>query len=171
MIRGDIVDIGHAVETIVGCTVVSVCLSLGVELREVLQGEGLCFVLVGKHFIFCHLFFGEAVALVHLPYKVEGFGLLRNDDVDALAFLLKFGELATKRDNVRCVGYPGMVECLGCVSVLLYHNLAPVGVEMIDDGLDGLACIAKVFLIEFFDILLLDAVDDALHSNGGDCLL
>jgi hypothetical protein len=41
---------------------------------------------------------------------------------------------------------------------------------MIDDGLDGLVCIAKVFLI-VLDILLLDAVDDALYSNGGDCLL
>ncbi len=64
-----------------------------------------------------------------------------------------------------------MVERLGCVGALLRHDLAPVGVEMIDDGLDGLICIAKIFFVEFFNALLLDAVDDALHADGGDGLL
>ncbi len=64
-----------------------------------------------------------------------------------------------------------MVECLGCVGALLRHDLAPVGAEMIDDGLDGLICIAKIFFVEFFNVLLLHAVDDALHDDGGDGLL
>ncbi len=88
MIGGDVVDVGHAVESIVGCTVISIRLLLGVELHEVLQSEGPCFVVVDKHFIFCHLFFGEIVALVHFPKKVEGFGLLGDDDLDGLAFFL-----------------------------------------------------------------------------------
>jgi hypothetical protein len=64
-----------------------------------------------------------------------------------------------------------MVECLGCVGVLHHHDLAPVCAEMIDDGLDGLICIAKIFFVEFFNVLLLDAVNDALHADGGDGLL
>jgi hypothetical protein len=64
-----------------------------------------------------------------------------------------------------------MVECLSCVGALLPHDLAPVGAEMIDDGLDGLICIAKIFFVKFFNVLLLDAVNDSLHANGGDGLL
>ncbi len=64
-----------------------------------------------------------------------------------------------------------MVECLGCVGALLSHDLAPVGAEMINDGLDGLIRVTKIFFVEFFNVLLLDAVDDALHANGGDGLL
>jgi hypothetical protein len=87
LIGGDIVDVGLAVESAVGRTVVSIRLSLGIELREALQSEGPCFVLVNKHFIFCHLFFGEIVSLIHLPNK-EGFGFLGDDDIDGLAFFL-----------------------------------------------------------------------------------
>ncbi len=72
---------------------------------------------------------------------------------------------------MRRVGHPGMVERLGCDGVLLCYDLAPVGAEMIDDGLDGLICVAKIFFVEFFNALLLDAVDDALHTDGGDGLL
>ncbi len=64
-----------------------------------------------------------------------------------------------------------MVECLGCVGALLHHDLAPVGAEMIDDGLDGLIRVAKIFFVEFFKVLLLNAVDDALHTDGGDGFL
>ncbi len=32
-------------------------------------------------------------------------------------------------------------------------------------------CVAKVFFVEFFDLLFFDAVDDALYSYGSDCLL
>ncbi len=64
-----------------------------------------------------------------------------------------------------------MVERLGCVGALLCHDLAPVGAEMINDGLDGLICIAKIFFVDFFNVLLFNAVDDALHADGGDGLL
>ena len=64
-----------------------------------------------------------------------------------------------------------MVECLSCVGALLCHDLAPVGAEMINDGLDGLICIAKIFFVDFFNVLLFNAVDDALHADGGDGLL
>ncbi len=77
----------------------------------------------------------------------------------------------SERDDVRRVGHPGMVERLGCVGALLHHDLAPVGAEMIDDGLDGLIRVAKIFFIEFFNVLLLDAVNDAMHTNGGTGLL
>jgi hypothetical protein len=36
---------------------------------------------------------------------------------------------------------------------------------------DGLIGIAKVVFVEFFAVLLFDAVDDALYSDGSDCLL
>ncbi len=88
MIGRDVVDVGHAVKSAVGHLVVSIRLSLGIELHEVLQSEGPFFFLVYEHFIFCHLFFGEIVALVHLPNKVEGFGLLGDDAIDGLAFFL-----------------------------------------------------------------------------------
>ncbi len=29
----------------------------------------------------------------------------------------------------------------------------------------------KVVFVEFFDVLFFDAADDALYSNGSDCLL
>ncbi len=61
---------------------------VGVELHEVLQSEGPCFVIVNKHFIFCHLFFSEIVTLVHFPNKVEGFGLLGDDDIDGITLFL-----------------------------------------------------------------------------------
>ncbi len=32
-------------------------------------------------------------------------------------------------------------------------------------------CVAKLVFVEFFDVLFFDAVDDALHSYGSDCLL
>ncbi len=64
-----------------------------------------------------------------------------------------------------------MVERLDCIGALLCHDLAPVGVEMIDDGLDDLICLAKIFFVESFNVLLLNAVDDALHTDGGDSLL
>jgi hypothetical protein len=64
-----------------------------------------------------------------------------------------------------------MVEHLGCLGALLCHDLAPVGAEMINDGLDGLIHVAKIFFFEFFNVLLLNAVDDVLHANGGDGLL
>ncbi len=42
---------------------------------------------------------------------------------------------------------------------------------MINDGLDGLIYIAKIFFVEFFNVSLLNAVDDALYADGGDGLL
>jgi hypothetical protein len=42
---------------------------------------------VGLYFILDHLVFGVVVALVHLPNKVEGFGFVRDDDVDGLDWL------------------------------------------------------------------------------------
>ena len=42
---------------------------------------------------------------------------------------------------------------------------------MIDDRFDCLIRVAEIFLVELFDVLFLDAVDDALHANGGDSLL
>ncbi len=32
-------------------------------------------------------------------------------------------------------------------------------------------CVAKVVFVELVDVLFFDAVNDALHSDGNDCLL
>ncbi len=55
---------------------------------------------VGLHFVLGHLFFGVVFALVHFPNKVEGFGFVRDDDVDVLALLLLFVKLMAKGDDV-----------------------------------------------------------------------
>jgi hypothetical protein len=55
---------------------------------------------VGLHFLLGHLFFGVVVALVHLPNKVEGFGFVRDDDVDVLALLMLFVMLTAGGDDV-----------------------------------------------------------------------
>jgi hypothetical protein len=42
---------------------------------------------------------------------------------------------------------------------------------MVENTSDGVVGIPKVLLIEFFDILFFDAVDDALDTNVGDHFL
>jgi hypothetical protein len=44
-------------------------------------------------------------------------------------------------------------------------------VQRCKEGLYPLVGIAKVVLIELLDVLLLNAVNDALYTNVGDCLL
>jgi hypothetical protein len=51
------------------------------------------------------------------------------------------------------------------------HDLAPVGLEMVENTFDGVLGVTKIFFVEFFDELFLDAVNDALHVNVGDHLL
>ncbi len=82
-----------------------------------------------------------------MPDKVEGFGFVRNDDVDCLASFLLLGEFASKRDDVGHVGYPCLIEGFGGVSS-----------EMVEDTFDG---VTKIFFVEFFDVLFFDSVDDA----------
>ncbi len=113
---------------------------------------------------------GEVVALVHFPNEVEGFGFVGDDDVDRLAFFLLLGELPAKCDDVGHVGYPCLIESVGGVSAFPCHDLAPVGLEMVENTFDGVVGVPKVLFVEFFDILFFDAVDYAL-ANAGDCLL
>ncbi len=51
---------------------------------------------VGLHFVLGNLVFGVVLALVHLPNDVEGFGFIRDDDVDGLALFLMFFKLTAK---------------------------------------------------------------------------
>ena len=119
---------------------------------------------------FCQLVFAEVVALVHLSHKVEGFGLIGDDDPNHLAFFLLFCELRAKRD-VCHVGDPRLVKCFGGVSALPCHDLAPVGLKIVKDTFDGVAGIPKVFFVELFDILFFNAVHNLLDANVRDCLL
>jgi hypothetical protein len=102
---------------------------------------------------------------------VEGFCFVGNDDVDRLAFFLLLGEMPAKCDDVGHVGYPSLIEGFGGVSAFPCHDLAPVGSEMAENTFDGVVGVPEVLFVEFVDILFFDAVDDALDTNVGDCLL
>jgi hypothetical protein len=160
-----------ALESAVCCFVVA----LGLAKREKIHEVGKCFVpdllCIREDLVLGHLLLGEVVALVHLPDKVEGFGFVGNDDVDCLAFFLLLGELPAKCDDVCHVGYPCLIEGFGGVSAFPCHDLAPVGLEMVENTFDGVVGVPKVLFIEFFDILFLDAVNDALNTDVGDRLL
>jgi hypothetical protein len=98
-------------------------------------------------------------------------GLVEDDDIDRAALLLKFHQLTTKRDDMNGAGYPCMVECLGGIRAFLDHHLTPIGAKVCKKGLYCLVGIAKVVLIELLNVLLLNAVDDALYTYVGDGLL
>ncbi len=126
---------------------------------------------VGLNFVLGHLVFGDVVALVHLPNKVEGFGFVQDDDVDGLALFLLFVKLMVKGDDVGGRGDPCLIECLSSIGALFRHDLATFRVEVCQERFDGLVCIAKVVFVEFFNVLFFNAVDDVLYSYGSDCLL
>ncbi len=99
------------------------------------------------------------------------FGLVGDDDVDCAALLLKFCQLTTKRDDMSGAGYPCVVGSFGGICAFLGHHLAPICVKVFKEGLYCLVGTAKGVLIEFRNILLLNAVDDALYTYVGDSLL
>ncbi len=68
-------------------------------------------------------------------------------------------------------GYPCVVESFGGISVFLGHHLTPICAKVLEEGLYCLVGVAKVVLIELLGILLLNAVNDALYTYVGDCLL
>jgi hypothetical protein len=82
-----------------------------------------------------------------------------------------FAELAAEGNDVSHVGDPCLIEKLGCVRALSDHDFAPVSAKMVKYGFDGAVGVPKVLLVEFFDVLLFDTVDDLLHPNVGDHLL
>ena len=51
------------------------------------------------------------------------------------------------------------------------HDFAPVGLEMMEYTFDGAVGVTEIFFVEFFDVLLFNAVNDALHAKIGDRLL
>jgi hypothetical protein len=118
-----------------------------------------------------HWVFGVVVALVHLPNKVEGFGFIRDDDVDGLALFLLLVKLTAKGDDVGGQVDPCLIECLSSIGALFCHDLAPFRAEVCQEHFDGLICIAKVVFAEFSNVLFFNAVNDALYSYGSDCLL
>ncbi len=65
-------------------------------------------------------------------------------------------------------GYPCVVESFGGIRALLGHHLTPICAKVFKEGLYHLVGVAKVVLIELLDVLLLNAVDDALHTYVGD---
>ena len=126
---------------------------------------------VRKDLEFCQLVFGEVDALVHLSHKVEGFGLVGNDEPNHLACFLLFCELTAKCDDVCHDGDPHLVKCFGGVSALSWHDLAPVGLEMVKDTFDDVVGITEVLFIELFDVFFFNAVEDLLDTNVRDRLL
>ncbi len=70
-----------------------------------------------------------------------------------LHFFLLLFELPTKCDDVGHVGYPCLVEGFGGISKFPCHDLAPVGLEMMENIFDGAVGIPEVLFIEFFNIL------------------
>ncbi len=113
----------------------------------------------------------DIVALIHLSNKAGGFGFVGNDDVDCFAFFLLFVELASERDDVGHVGHPCLIESFGGVRAFPCHDLAPVGLEMMEYTFDGAVGVTNIFFIEFFGVLFFNAVKDALHAEIGDRLL
>jgi hypothetical protein len=51
------------------------------------------------------------------------------------------------------------------------HDLAPVGLEMVEKTFDGVVGVPEVLFVEFLYILFFDAVDDVLDTDVGDRLL
>jgi hypothetical protein len=68
-------------------------------------------------------------------------------------------------------GYPCVVEPLGGIRAFLGHHLTPICAKVFEEVLYCLVGIAKVVLIELLEVLLLNAVDDALYTYVGDGLL
>ncbi len=102
---------------------------------------------------------------------MEGFGFVRDDDIDVLALLLFFVKLRAKGDDVGGRGDPCLIECLSCVGALFCQDIAPFRVEVCEELFDGLICVAEVVFVEFFDVLFFNAVNDVLSSYVSDCLL
>jgi hypothetical protein len=94
-----------------------------------------------------------------------------NDDVDCLAFFLLLGELPAKCDDVGHVGYPSLIEGFSGISAFPCHDLSPVGLEMVENNFDGVVGVPEVLIVEFFNILFSNAVDDALDTDVSDRLL
>jgi hypothetical protein len=119
-------------------------------------------VRIQSNLILGHLFLCEVITLIHLVDKMKRFGLVGDDVVDRGAFLLKFCQLTTKCDDRSGAGYPCMVERLGGICVFLGHHLTPIGAKVCKERLYPLVGIAKLVLIELLNVLLLNAVNDAL---------
>ena len=66
---------------------------------------------------------------------------------------------------------PMLAEGFGRISAFLGHDLAPFDAEMVQYAFDGAVGVPEVLFVEFFDVLFLDAVNDVLDTNVGDCLL
>jgi hypothetical protein len=110
------------------------------------------------------MFLREVVAFIHLANKMKHLGFVGDDKVDCLAFLLKHCKLMTKRDDISGAGYPCVVECLSGIHAFFGHPLTPIGAKVCEEGLDCLVGMAKVVFIELLDVLLLNAVNDALYT-------
>ncbi len=70
MVRRIFSDVGSTLEAAVGYPVVAIGLAQCIEIHEVGEGFFSYLVQVSKDFVFCHLFFGEIIAFVHLANKV-----------------------------------------------------------------------------------------------------
>ncbi len=65
-------------------------------------------------------------------------------------------------------GYPCVVERLGGTRAC---HLTPICAKVLEEGLYCLVGVDKVVLIELLNVLLLNAVNDALYTYVGDSLL
>jgi hypothetical protein len=128
-------------------------------------------VRIQLHLVLGHLFLREVVTFIHRANKVKHFGLIGDNDVDCAVLLLNFRQLTTKRDDMSGAGYPCVVECLGGICAFLGHHLTPIGAKVCGEGLYCLVGVAKGVLIELLNILLINAVNDALYTYVGDGLL
>ncbi len=128
-------------------------------------------VRIRLHLVLGHLFPREVAPFIHLADKVQRFGLVGDDDIDCAPLLLKFCQLTPKHDDMSGAGYACVVECLGGIRAFLGHHVTPIGAKVCKEGLYRLVGVAKVVLIELLNVLLLNAVNDALYTYVGDSLL
>ncbi len=90
----------YAFDSTVCSMVITVHYALSTELGEVCKCGFPRFGGVRPHLVPGHLLFREVVALVHLARKINVFGLVSNDNVDGLAFLFLFCQLAAECDDM-----------------------------------------------------------------------
>jgi hypothetical protein len=70
----------------------------------------------------------------------------------------------TEFDDMSGAGYPCVVERFGGIRLFLGHHLAPIFAKVFEERLYHLVGIAKAVFIELLDVLLLNAVNDALYT-------
>ena len=81
-----------------------------------------------------------------------------------------FVKVASEGDNL-CWRCSWLNKCLICTGIISSKHLAPCLLFMYEHVNGGVVLEYKVFLVEIFHILILDAFDDSLNSDVCFCLI